>query len=64
MDTVVENKTYSFKSGDKCMFCQTPMPQPNVVKIPKHLGNTNKGSCCTKCSDIEGNTDFYHYQKD
>ena len=51
MDTVVENKTYSFKSGDKCMFCQTPMLQPNVVKIPKYLGDTNKGSCCTKCSD-------------
>ena len=49
METTVKEKTSSFKVGDKCIFCQTPMLQPNVVKIPKYLGDTNRGSCCTEC---------------
>ena len=51
METTVKEKTSSFKVGDKCIFCQTPMLQPNVVKIPKYLGDTNRGSCCTECSN-------------
>ena len=51
MDTAIKEKTNNFKVGDKCIFCQTPMLQPNVVKIPKYLGDTNRGSCCTECSN-------------
>jgi len=51
METTVKEKTSSFKVGDKCIFCQTPMLQPNVVRIPKYLGDTNRGSCCTECSN-------------
>ena len=51
MDTAIKEKTSNFKVGDKFIFCQTPMLQPNVVKIPKYLGDTNRGSCCTECSN-------------
>jgi hypothetical protein len=51
MNTIIKEKTCNFEVGDKCIFCQTPMLQPNEVKIPKYLGDTNRGSCCTECSN-------------
>jgi hypothetical protein len=49
MDTVVENKTYSFKSGDKCIFCQTPILDYGLTRNPAPIGDLTKGRCCIHC---------------
>jgi hypothetical protein len=49
MDTAIKEKTSNFKVGDKCIFCQTPIPDYGLARNPAPIGDLNKGRCCITC---------------
>lgn len=51
MDTAIKEKTSSFKVGDKCIFCQTPIPDYVLARNPAPIGDLTKGRCCVSCNN-------------
>ena len=51
MDTAIKEKTSSFKVGDKCIFCQTPIPDYALARNPAPIGDLTKGRCCVSCNN-------------
>ena len=51
MDTAIKEKTSNFKDGDKCIFCQTPIPDYALARNPAPIGDLTKGRCCVSCNN-------------
>ena len=51
MDTAIKEKTSSFKVGDKCIFCQTPILNYGLARNPASIGDLTKGRCCISCNN-------------
>ena len=51
MDTAIKEKTSSFKVGDKCIFCKTPILKYGLARNPAPIGDLTKGRCCISCNN-------------
>ena len=51
MNTIIKEKTCNFEVGDKCIFCQTPIPDYGLARNPAPIGDLTKGRCCVSCNN-------------